>query len=62
MDLHYSQTMQVLLQTAKRLNPLWIYTTLKPCWVSERITISLNPLWIYTTLKQRYSRSYPGSV
>ena len=29
MDLHYSQTDSSFLDNLKRLNPLWIYTTLK---------------------------------
>ena len=30
MDLHYSQTCALLLAVIGSLNPLWIYTTLKP--------------------------------
>ena len=51
MDLHYSQTVLLLRAIFRRLNPLWIYTTLKQPPQPIRTYTSLNPLWIYTTLK-----------
>ena len=51
MDLHYSQTCSDGWWLTIRLNPLWIYTTLKPTLSPLICCISLNPLWIYTTLK-----------
>ena len=51
MDLHYSQTCVCLVRPLVGLNPLWIYTTLKPLIASVSPALSLNPLWIYTTLK-----------
>ena len=52
MDLHYSQTTFFVCATIIGLNPLWIYTTLKPSFFEKIIYICLNPLWIYTTLKR----------
>ena len=51
MDLHYSQTLNSFQLLNIRLNPLWIYTTLKLSLPPIQSTRGLNPLWIYTTLK-----------
>ena len=51
MDLHYSQTGLCPVTHIFSLNPLWIYTTLKPKLKNDDGLDSLNPLWIYTTLK-----------
>ena len=58
MDLHYSQTINDCLNLLTSLNPLWIYTTLKPSTQLSQHHLSLNPLWIYTTLKPMLSFSY----
>ena len=51
MNLHYSQTFLLLMNTESSLIPLWIYITLKQgCWVWTEIR-RLIPLWIYITLK-----------
>ena len=56
MDLHYSQTHKQKKDWKNGLNPLWIYTTLKPFHKNGQERKRLNPLWIYTTLKQyKYS-------
>ena len=55
MDLHYSQTYVCFAFCSVRLNPLWIYTTLKLSVSVLNEYLRLNPLWIYTTLKLIFS-------
>ena len=62
MDLHYSQTMGEYDIVSNCLNPLWIYTTLKPFVDVKNKLHGLNPLWIYTTLKPKSQPYHLGWV
>ena len=51
MDLHYSQTIQYKGRGTGGFTTLWIYTILKPGFVSLDVEIRFTTLWIYTILK-----------
>ena len=52
MELHCSQTTELLTPVDGRLRPLWNYTALKPLHPLTYQQNRLRPLWNYTALKR----------